>query len=52
VAGSGFEADDNALVVYGRDGFERALGPAAKTELAHALLDLVREHLPPRGPGA
>jgi phosphopantothenoylcysteine decarboxylase/phosphopantothenate--cysteine ligase len=52
VAGSGFEADDNALVVYGRDGFERALGPAAKTELAHALLDLVRAHLTLRGPGA
>ena len=41
VAGSGFEADDNALVVYGRNGFERALGPAAKTELAQALLDLI-----------
>jgi len=41
LAGSGFESDDNALVVYGRDGFERALGPAAKTDLAHGLLDLV-----------
>jgi phosphopantothenoylcysteine decarboxylase/phosphopantothenate--cysteine ligase len=46
VAGSGFEADDNALVVYGRDGFERALGPAAKTELAQSLLDIVDSHLP------
>jgi phosphopantothenoylcysteine decarboxylase/phosphopantothenate--cysteine ligase len=46
VAGSGFEADDNALVVYGRDGFERALGPASKTELAQSLLDLVESHLP------
>jgi phosphopantothenoylcysteine decarboxylase/phosphopantothenate--cysteine ligase len=45
VAGSGFEADDNALVVYGRDGFERALGPAAKTELADNLLDLIAERL-------
>ena len=50
LAGSGFEADDNALVVYGRDGFERALGPAAKTELAHALLDLVQAQLAARGP--
>jgi phosphopantothenoylcysteine decarboxylase/phosphopantothenate--cysteine ligase len=45
VAGSGFEADDNALVVYGRDGYERALGPAAKTELADNLLDLIAERL-------
>jgi len=40
LAGSGFESDDNALVVYGKD-FERALGPAPKTELAEALLDIV-----------
>ena len=45
VAGSGFEADDNALVVYGRDGYERALGPAAKTQLADELLDLIAERL-------
>ena len=43
VAGSGFESDDNALTVYGRD-FERALGPAAKTALADALLDLIEDH--------
>jgi len=44
VAGSGFEADDNALVVHGRD-FERALGPAPKAELAERLLDLIEERL-------
>ena len=45
VAGSGFESDDNALIVYGHD-FERALGPASKAELADQLLDLVLERLP------
>ena len=45
VAGSGFESDHNALVVYSADG-ERALGPAPKTELAERLLDLILEHLP------
>ncbi len=45
LAGSGFEADDNALVVYGHDGYARALGPAAKTELADNLLDLIFEKL-------
>lgn len=45
VAGSGFEADDNALVVYGHDGFERALGPAPKTQLADNLLELISARL-------
>lgn len=49
VDGSGFESDDNALVVYGRDAgggdIERALGPAPKTQLADDLLDLVFEQL-------
>jgi len=45
VAGSGFESDDNALVVHGHD-FERALGPASKAELADDLLDLILERLP------
>lgn len=45
VTGSGFEADDNALLIIGHDGFRRALGPAAKTELAGWLLDLVAERL-------
>lgn len=44
VEGSGFESDDNALVVYW-DGGQRALGPAPKTELADRLLDLVAERL-------
>ena len=44
VAGSGFESDDNALVVYGA-GIERALGPASKGQLAEALVALVAEHL-------
>ena len=46
IAGSGFESDDNALVVYGRGGFARTLGPAAKTQLADDLLDLILERLP------
>ena len=49
IAGSGFESDDNALVVYGRDvdgrDRERALGPAPKAQLADDLLDLVFEQL-------
>jgi len=46
VAGSGFEGDDNTLEVHGRGGggFEcRVLGPAPKTQLADALLDLIDE---------
>ena len=46
VGATGFESDDNALLVLGRDGFERALGPASKTELAAQLLDLIVERLP------
>lgn len=45
VAGSGFECDDNTLVVLGGDGFRRALGPAPKTDLAGWLLDLLSERL-------
>jgi phosphopantothenoylcysteine decarboxylase / phosphopantothenate---cysteine ligase len=45
VGATGFESDDNALLVLGHDGFERALGPASKTELAARLLDLVAERL-------
>lgn len=44
LAGSGFESDDNALLVIG-DGLRRELGPASKVELADALLDLVAERL-------
>ena len=48
IPGGGFEGDDNALVVYGVD-LERALGPAPKTQLADALLDLIAARLSPRG---
>jgi len=44
VEGSGFEADDNALVVYASDG-ETPLGPAPKPQLAEQLLDLVAARL-------
>lgn len=45
IGATGFESDDNALLVLGHDGFERALGPAAKSELAGLLLDLVAERI-------
>lgn len=45
IAGSGFESDDNALLVVGRDGFEAALGPAPKAQLAENLLDIVTARL-------
>ncbi|GAB3100187.1 hypothetical protein GCM10027159_23440 [Lysobacter terrae] len=45
LSGSGFESDDNALVVYGHDGFELALGPAPKTQLADNLLELISARL-------
>ena len=44
VPGSGFESDDNLLTVYGVN-LARALGPAPKTDLAEALLDLIAERL-------
>ncbi|MEG3158842.1 phosphopantothenoylcysteine decarboxylase, partial [Lysobacter zhanggongensis] len=47
VAGSGFESDDNALLVLGH-GLRVELGPASKTELATALLDIVAQRLPAR----
>ena len=42
--GSGFESDDNALLVIDRDG-ERALGPASKTALARDLLGFIATKL-------
>lgn len=45
IGATGFESDDNALLVLGHGGFERALGPASKTELAARLLDLIAERL-------
>ena len=44
VAGSGFESDDNALVVYWSGG-ERSLGPSPKTRLAEQMLDLIAPRL-------
>ncbi|MDG6349585.1 phosphopantothenoylcysteine decarboxylase, partial [Luteimonas sp. 8-5] len=44
IAGSGFESDDNALTVIGRDTV-RELGPAPKTELAETLIELIAERL-------
>lgn len=51
LAGSGFESDDNALLVIDAHG-ERALGPAPKAELAAVLLDIIGERLQARGSGA
>ena len=42
--GSGFESDDNALVVYWPGG-EAAIGPAPKPAVAAALLDLIENRL-------
>lgn len=44
LTGSGFESDDNALLVIDAAG-ERALGPAPKAELASQLLDIVAGRL-------
>ena len=45
VAGSGFESDDNTLLVLGPGGFDRALGPGAKTDIARQLIELIAERL-------
>jgi phosphopantothenoylcysteine decarboxylase/phosphopantothenate--cysteine ligase len=45
VRGSGFEADDNALAVFARDGATWQLGPASKRELANAFVQLIAERL-------
>jgi phosphopantothenoylcysteine decarboxylase/phosphopantothenate--cysteine ligase len=44
VAGSGFEAEDNALHVFWNGG-QRRLGPAPKTRLAGELLDFIAERM-------
>ena len=44
IAGSGFGSDDNALTVIGHDSL-RELGPAPKTELADALIELIARQL-------
>jgi len=41
--GKGFEADDNAVVLLGRDGSRAEYGPAAKTLLARELIARLRE---------
>lgn len=43
--GTGFEADDNALAVFARDGSTLRLGPAPKRALADALVQLIAERL-------
>ena len=45
VEGSGFESDENTLLVFDAEG-ATTLGPGAKTDLAHGLLDLVEARLP------
>ncbi len=40
--GAGFESDDNAVVLLGRDGSRVAFGHAPKTELARQLLERLR----------
>jgi len=45
IAGSGFEAEDNALQVFWNGG-ERRLGPAPKMRLAVELLDFIAERMP------
>jgi phosphopantothenoylcysteine decarboxylase / phosphopantothenate---cysteine ligase len=45
VEGGGFESDDNTLAVYGADGSAQVLGPAPKTVLADALLELIAVRL-------
>ena len=44
VTGSGFEADDNALHVFWKNG-DATLGPALKAEVAALLLDLIDKEL-------
>ncbi len=45
VTGSGFEADANAVVMLGRDGTRQPFGPAAKTEIARALIAFLQARL-------
>lgn len=44
VDGSGFESDDNTLVVYDPAG-ATTLGPGAKSDIAHGLVELVEARL-------
>ena len=49
--GRGFDTDDNALWVAWDDG-EKALGPAPKTALARALVELIANRLDTKFPSA
>ena len=51
VAGSGFESDDNTLVVHAADGARTTLGPGPKVDVARALVALVAARLAPRPRG-
>jgi phosphopantothenoylcysteine decarboxylase/phosphopantothenate--cysteine ligase len=46
--GSGFEATDNALVLYGADGSREDLGRASKAELARLLVVRIAARLATR----
>jgi phosphopantothenoylcysteine decarboxylase/phosphopantothenate--cysteine ligase len=46
-----FEKDDNAVVVFSRDGRRLPLGPASKVDLAIELIDLFAQKLPAPGDG-
>jgi phosphopantothenoylcysteine decarboxylase/phosphopantothenate--cysteine ligase len=50
VAGAGFEADDNALLLLGPGGFRLDLGHAPKAQLAQRVVELVAERLATRPP--
>lgn len=43
-AGSGFESDENTLIVYDEQGVT-TLGPGPKADIAHGLLDLIAARL-------
>ncbi|MEO5629230.1 MAG: phosphopantothenoylcysteine decarboxylase, partial [Thermomonas sp.] len=45
VGTTGFESDDNSLLVLGHEGYESMLGPASKIAVAGQLLDLITERL-------
>jgi len=43
--GTGFESDDNKIILLGRDGTRAALGPAPKTKLARQLIAQLRAQI-------
>lgn len=44
IEGSGFESDENTLLVFDANG-AATLGPGAKCDIAHGLLDLIEARL-------